>query len=153
MTTLISSIKFLAGNIKENLDLKPSGNRLAGRSRIASPPKQDRRGSSVRRQDHPHNGNLGGIRDESFHINCVVGSRAAIIAGGQMEGTVHKMKELLVSLWADEGGITSVEYALLLAFVAAGIILGAEALSNAVEQEMFDAAQCNQQGSSGCPTL
>ncbi len=70
-----------------------------------------------------------------------------------MEATMHKMKELLVSLWADEGGITSVEYALLLAFVAAGIILGAEALSNAVEQEMFDAAQCIEQGSSGCPGL
>ena len=67
--------------------------------------------------------------------------------------TMHKMKELLVSLWADEGGISSVEYALLLAFVAAGIILGAEELANAVEQEMFDAASCIELGSSGCPNL
>ena len=150
MTTLISSIKFLAGNIKENLDLKLSGNRLAGRSRIAFPPKQDRRETSVRRQDHPHNGTLGGIRDESFHINCVVGSRAAIIAGGQMEGTVHKMKELLVSLWADESGVSSVEYALLLAFVAGGILLGAEELSNAVVEKLNDAANCIETGGATC---
>ncbi len=70
-----------------------------------------------------------------------------------MEATMHKMKELLVSLWADEGGISSVEYALLLAFVAAGIILGAEALSDAVEGEMFDAASCIELGSAGCPGL
>ncbi len=70
-----------------------------------------------------------------------------------MEATMHKMKELLVSLWADESGISSVEYALLLAFVAAGIILGAEELANAVEQEMLDAAACIELGSSGCPNL
>ncbi len=55
---------------------------------------------------------------------------------------MHKMKELLVRLWADESGISSVEYALLLAFVAAGIIAGAEVLANAVENEMYNAASC-----------
>ncbi len=66
---------------------------------------------------------------------------------------MRKTGQFLAKLWNDESGISSVEYALLLAFVAAGIILGAETLSNAVEQEMFDAAQCIQQGSSGCPSL
>ncbi len=55
---------------------------------------------------------------------------------------MEKMRHFLVRLWTDESGISSVEYALLLAFVAAGIILGAEALSNAVEQEMLNAADC-----------
>ncbi len=55
---------------------------------------------------------------------------------------MDRMKHFLVRLWTDESGISSVEYALLLAFVAAGIIIGAEALSEAVEQEMFDAASC-----------
>ncbi len=66
---------------------------------------------------------------------------------------MNKMKELLVRLWADESGISSVEYALLLAFVAAGIILGAEVLSDAVEQEMFDAATCISGGSANCPSI
>jgi Flp pilus assembly pilin Flp len=52
------------------------------------------------------------------------------------------MRQFLVRLWADESGISSVEYALLLAFVAAGIITAAEMLSNAVENEMEDTATC-----------
>ncbi len=52
------------------------------------------------------------------------------------------MTKFLSQLWNDESGISSVEYALLLAFVAAGIILGAEALSTAVENEMLDTAGC-----------
>ncbi len=55
---------------------------------------------------------------------------------------MRKTGQFLAKLWNDESGISSVEYALLLAFVAAGIILGAEALSEAVEAEMFDAASC-----------
>ena len=52
------------------------------------------------------------------------------------------MRKFMTRLWQDESGISSVEYALLLAFVAAGIILGAEALSTAVENEMLDTAGC-----------
>ncbi len=52
------------------------------------------------------------------------------------------MTKFLSQLWNDESGISSVEYALLLAFVAAGIILGAEVLSDAVENEMYSAASC-----------
>ena len=50
--------------------------------------------------------------------------------------------KILTRLWNDESGISSVEYALLLAFIAAGIITAAELLSNAVENEMTDAADC-----------
>ncbi len=66
---------------------------------------------------------------------------------------MRKTGQFLAKLWTDESGISSVEYALLLALIAAGIILGAETLSNAVETEMFDAAQCIELGSSGCPSL
>ncbi len=59
------------------------------------------------------------------------------------------MSKFLSKLWKDESGISSVEYALLLAFVAAGIIFAAEALSNAVENEMTDTAGCIE-NSTGC---
>ena len=49
-------------------------------------------------------------------------------------------KRFLARLWSDERGISSVEYALLLSFVAAGVIIGAETLSSAVENEMEDTA-------------
>ncbi len=52
------------------------------------------------------------------------------------------MRKFMTKLWNDESGISSVEYALLLAFVAAGIIFGAEALSEAVEGEMVSTANC-----------
>jgi Flp pilus assembly pilin Flp len=52
------------------------------------------------------------------------------------------MCKFLSNLWTDESGISSVEYALLLAFVAAGIIVAADQLSNAVSNEMEDAASC-----------
>jgi pilus assembly protein Flp/PilA len=42
----------------------------------------------------------------------------------------------------DERGISSVEYALLLAFVGAGIVAGAVAISDAVSNKMDDAATC-----------
>ncbi len=55
---------------------------------------------------------------------------------------MRKTGQFLAKIWNDESGISSVEYALLLAFVAAGIILGAEVLSNAVQSEMEAAASC-----------
>ena len=55
---------------------------------------------------------------------------------------MRKTGQILVKIWNDESGIASVEYALLLAFVAAGIIIGAEALSSAVEGEMKSVASC-----------
>jgi len=52
------------------------------------------------------------------------------------------MGKFLMKLWKDESGISSVEYALLLAFVAGGIILAAENLSDAVQTQMNDTAGC-----------
>ena len=62
---------------------------------------------------------------------------------------MDRMRQFLVTLWTDESGISSVEYALLLAFVAAGIITAAELLSNAVENEMTDVATCIGDGAGG----
>ncbi len=56
------------------------------------------------------------------------------------------MQQLFQRLWNDESGISSVEYALLLAFVAAGIIASAELLADAVANEMEAAADCIEGG-------
>ena len=63
---------------------------------------------------------------------------------------MDRMRQFLVRLWTDESGISSVEYALLLAFVAAGIITAAELLSNAVENEMTNTAKCIEGDSTAC---
>ncbi len=55
---------------------------------------------------------------------------------------MRRIRKFLNELWTDESAISSVEYALLLAFIAAGIIAAAEVLSNAVKNEMTDAAGC-----------
>ena len=63
------------------------------------------------------------------------------------------MRQHLQELWADERGISSVEYAMLRAMIAGGIIMGAEMLSGAVSNEMTEAAgliddaACGNQGS------
>ncbi len=62
---------------------------------------------------------------------------------------MQKIATIILNLWNDESGISSVEYALLLAFVAAGIITAAELLSNAVENEMTETAACIENGA-GC---
>ncbi len=62
---------------------------------------------------------------------------------------MYGLKQNLARLWHDESGISSVEDALLLAFVAAGIITAAELLSNAVQNEMEDTATCIETGT--CP--
>ncbi len=53
---------------------------------------------------------------------------------------MHGIIPILERLWKDENGISSVEYAMLLAFIAAGIMTAAEMLSNAVSNEMEDTA-------------
>ncbi len=52
------------------------------------------------------------------------------------------MRKFLSHLWNDESGISSVEYALLLAFVAAGIIVAAGELSLSVNSKMTVTAIC-----------
>ncbi len=59
------------------------------------------------------------------------------------------MRKFLSNLWNDESGISSVEYALLPAFVAAVIITAAELLSYAVQNEMTTTATCIETGA-GC---
>ena len=61
------------------------------------------------------------------------------------------MRKFMSNLWNDESGISSVEYALLLAFVAAGIIVAADSLSNAVSNEMNEAADCISASSASLP--
>ncbi len=65
---------------------------------------------------------------------------------------MSKTSQFFTRLWNDESGISSVEYALLLAFVAAGIIVAADQLSNAVSNEMNQAANCisGTSGTAGC---
>ena len=55
---------------------------------------------------------------------------------------MSKTRKFLAKFWNDESGVSSVEYALLLAFVSAGIMVGAEVLANSVEGEMVQAASC-----------
>ncbi len=62
---------------------------------------------------------------------------------------MRKTGKFFTKLWNDVSGISSVEYALLLAFVAAGIITAAELLSNAVQNEMTETATCIETGT-GC---
>ena len=50
--------------------------------------------------------------------------------------------EFLKRLWTKDGGITSVEYALLLAFVAAGLVLAAQNLGDAVSNKMDGVTDC-----------
>ena len=54
----------------------------------------------------------------------------------------------LAKIWNDESG-SSVDYALLLAFVASGIMLASNILGNAVENEMTETAGCTAD-TSGC---
>ena len=51
-------------------------------------------------------------------------------------------QNLFARFWRDVRGISSVEYALLLAFVGIGIVGAAGALSTAVQTEMTDTADC-----------
>lgn len=55
-------------------------------------------------------------------------------------------KNIFARFWGDVRGISSVEYALLLAFVGIGIVGAAGALSTAVQNEMTDTASCISSG-------
>ena len=60
----------------------------------------------------------------------------------QGDDTMKTKQNFFIRFWRDVRGISSVEYALLLAFVATGIITAAGALSLAVQGEMTNAADC-----------
>ena len=52
------------------------------------------------------------------------------------------MTKFLITLWNDESGISAVEYVLLLALVGSAIILGAQALGEAIAAQLNETAQC-----------
>ncbi len=56
---------------------------------------------------------------------------------------------LVLKVLKDENGISSVEYAMLLAMIAGGIVMGADMLSNAVSNEMNDTAALFDDGGGG----
>ncbi len=68
-----------------------------------------------------------------------VGEPAAASGGWETDG-MGATKRSLARLWPDESGISSVEYALLLAMIAGGIVMGADMLSDAIVNEMNDTA-------------
>ena len=53
-------------------------------------------------------------------------------------------------LLADESGISSVEYALLLAFIAGAILIAADQLATAVSNRMTESADCIETGGGTC---
>ncbi len=62
---------------------------------------------------------------------------------GHMEGErMCSFGERVVEFWADESGISSVEYALLLSIAGTGIMMGAELLGDAVSDRMIEIAGC-----------
>ena len=60
------------------------------------------------------------------------------------------MSKFLKTFWADESGISSIEYALLLAFIAGGVALAATNLGEAVNTKIENAATCIADGTN-CP--
>jgi len=50
----------------------------------------------------------------------------------------------IINLYKDERGISSVEYVLLTALIAGGIVLAADALAGAVADRLADTASCFQ---------
>ena len=53
---------------------------------------------------------------------------------------MQRLKRLLARLWSDERGIAAVEYALLLAMISGGIMIGLDLLSGAVSDQMSETA-------------
>ena len=62
------------------------------------------------------------------------------MSGGRETADMGATNRSLARLWPDESGISSVEYALLLAFIGGGIIMAADELSDAVANQMEDTA-------------
>ncbi len=60
------------------------------------------------------------------------------------------LKKRLRGLWADESGISAVEYVLLLALVGSAIILGAIELGDAVADNLTTTASCIDTDGASC---
>jgi Flp pilus assembly pilin Flp len=65
---------------------------------------------------------------------------------------MERIKRLVRVALRGRRGISSVEYALLLAVIGGGIVLAAGTLTNAVSNEMTQAAHCIKGTSEDCPT-
>lgn len=75
------------------------------------------------------------------------------MTGAAARRMVYEMTDIVSYLrdfWHDEGGISSVEYALLLAFLGAAIIAAGEDLSTAVSDEISAMADCIEKAKKGC---
>ncbi|MFQ5775135.1 MAG: hypothetical protein ACE5GS_11505 [Kiloniellaceae bacterium] len=55
---------------------------------------------------------------------------------------MNRLRKLGAALGRDRAGLSSVEYALLLAVVAGGIVLAVDQLSDAVGDQMNETADC-----------
>ena len=66
---------------------------------------------------------------------------------------MRRIRKLLRKLWSDENAVSSAEYALFLAFVAAGIIFAAQDMSNVVENEVSDCVSFDDAASEECEKL
>lgn len=58
---------------------------------------------------------------------------------------MREATKFLAGFWSDQGGVSSVEYALLLAFIAAGVAVAADQLGVAFETGIDGAASCGEQ--------
>ncbi len=55
---------------------------------------------------------------------------------------MSNVEQFATKLWKDESGISAVEYVLLLALVGSAIILGAQALGEAIADQLNETAEC-----------
>ncbi len=60
------------------------------------------------------------------------------------------LKKRLSGLWADESGVSAVEYVLLLAIVGGALIFGAVELGNVVADRLSETASCLQTNGDTC---
>jgi Flp pilus assembly pilin Flp len=60
------------------------------------------------------------------------------------------LKKRLSGLWADESGVSAVEYVLLLAIVGGALIFGAVELGNVVADRLSETASCLQTNGGTC---
>lgn len=69
-------------------------------------------------------------------------AEAAMVVLLQTGEVMKRAGRYLARLWSENRGISSVEYALLLSFIAGGVAFGATFLGDAVSNEIQDTADC-----------
>jgi Flp pilus assembly pilin Flp len=63
---------------------------------------------------------------------------------------VPALRERLADFWADESGISTVEYVLILAFVASAVIVAADELATAVGDQLAATGNCIENKTPDC---